>query len=526
MSRVQTGDSFSMKFSDQQKIADLEYLLQKAAEEISKLNEQNEYLENMNLNSDSNCQEEITNLKQQLEQKQKSIKKLQIKCINYENQLRENGNRLKDSQVTIHQHKFKTNKENKENNSTRTSMCAQFNLKALEDAEQFLNEGRIYSSRIVKFQKSPETLPQTESKQETFDSLINDELKLELSNFIEYKQNLLSQVSENLEQLKQYQQQSQFNQYVQILIDNLNAMIENNRQLKDKLNQSMEQNRLLISQFKLFLKFNERPSEVLKPDLDQFKVFDQYNQIIIKLTQSLQDLKGQYKQLQLQHIESIKENQILYNKLQEQTNSDSLKELELIKNELTNIFDDVELLNQEYESQSMIQLNQINKIIDGQKIETDNTILQEIQSRISELVSENKQMKRQYVDIIFQIIARMIKDNKQQIQKKIEANQQFQDSLQWLLQSTKRDVSFETLQIETEILRQFILQPQDYQQFNYVIDIQSRLIQKLMDQMKRNNIKNVFNTDILQELRQYTQAIEGLPECLSERIDIKLLLKQ
>ncbi|KAM3135177.1 hypothetical protein pb186bvf_012642 [Paramecium bursaria] len=47
-----------------------------------------------------------------------------------------------------------------------------------------------------------------------------------------------------------------------------------------------------------------------------------------------------------------------------------------------------------------------------------------------------------------------------------------------------------------------------------------------MDQMQRNNIKNVFNTGILQELRQYTQAIEGLPECLSERIDIKLLLKQ
>ncbi|KAM3135175.1 hypothetical protein pb186bvf_012640 [Paramecium bursaria] len=120
MSRVQTGDSFSMKFSDQQKIADLE-------------------------------RQAIQQLEQK--QKQKSIKKLQIRCINYDYQLRENGNRLKDSQVTIHQHKFKTNKENKENNSTRTFMCAQLNLKALEDAEQFLNEGRIYSSRMVKFKK-------------------------------------------------------------------------------------------------------------------------------------------------------------------------------------------------------------------------------------------------------------------------------------------------------------------------------------------------------------------------------------
>ncbi|KAM3135176.1 hypothetical protein pb186bvf_012641 [Paramecium bursaria] len=206
----------------------------------------------------------------------------------------------------------------------------------------------------------------------------------------------------------------------------------------------MEQNRILISQFKLFLKFNERPSEVLKPDLDQFKVFDQYNQIIIKLTQSLQDLKSQYKQLQLQHIESIKQNLILYYKLKEQSNSDSLKELELIKNQLTNIFDDMELLNQENESQSQIQMNKINKIIDGQKLK----LIIQYYKRFNP-----EQVNQQYVDIIFQIIARMIKDNKQQIQKKIEANQQCQDSLQWLLQSTKRDVSFETLQIETEILR-------------------------------------------------------------------------
>ncbi|CAD8143125.1 unnamed protein product [Paramecium pentaurelia] len=594
-------------------LQDYEYLLQKSAEELTKVKEQNQFLEQQlasvqpfhhNQQQYSTFQfnksdllieqlkQENADLKLKLETKTKAHKKLKTKLKQHEQIMQENENLKRDIQDLLKEKiNNKENRQNLINQSTKTpqqqqqqnvnqapcnnfkldlSLASNFNFKGLEEADKFLQETKIQSSRVSKMQTIP--TPKRYQEIQTIEINFSDfDLQNNLSiqqEFVQFIEQVIFKANNQLNQRIQTSQIDNFiksNQDLETQIIQLSEevwILREKNKIQQEIIKQLKHNLECCDQKDIeeLIKLNQQANDFIEIQQQEIKSLSelviqteqellQKSQIILDNIQiiekaikkatiqdNIQDenkenqscisnQKLQKKQTKSSNYSSLQSTQTL-NKQSPQLSID-LQEYNEMKTNFQKVFQEVEqfqqLLNefQEQEQNNNISNQDLFEILELFQEEfsyRENTsIKDQIKYYITQTLNQNELLKNKYLDLIYKVILNQIKTDTRRTELLVKNDQKLQDALKWLLQNTKRSQSVQTIIYNCDILTDMIVKKLNnstrMSELHEIITMQMKVIYTLLQslQIGKNNLQS-SRTILVKNEKQETLMNEAIQD--------------
>ncbi|CAK62158.1 unnamed protein product (macronuclear) [Paramecium tetraurelia] len=602
-------------------LQDYEYLLQKSAEELTKVKEQNQLLEqqlatvqpfhhnqqqqqystfqfNKNDLLIEQLKQENADLKLKLETKTKAHKKLKSKLKQYEQIMQENENLKRDIQDLLKEKiNNKENRQNFLNQSSKThqtniqqqnvnqascnkfkldlSLASNFNFKGLEEADKFLQETKIQSSRVSKLQTIP--TPKRCQEIQTIEINFSDfDLQNTLSLQQEFVQFIEEAISKAINQLNQRIQTSQIENFIKSNADLESQIIELSEEVwilreKNKIQQEfIKQLKSNLEQydqrdFQELIKLNQQANDVIQ---NQQQEIQSLQELVIKTEQELQqkseiildniqNIEKAVKQLTIQENiqdenkenqscfsnQKIQKKQIKYSSLQSTSTlskqppqpSVDFQEFNEMKTSFQKIFTEVEQFQQlliefqEQEQNNSVSNQELFELLELFQEEfsyrENTTIKDQIKYYITQTLNQNELLKNKYLDLIYKVILNQIKTDTRRTEQLVKNDQKLQDALKWLLQNTKRSQSVQTIVYNCDILTEMIVKKLNnstrMSELHEIITMQMKVIYTLLQslQIGKNALQSSRTVLVKNEKQEnlMNEAIQDLKE-LNKRI--------
>ncbi|CAD8212239.1 unnamed protein product [Paramecium octaurelia] len=604
-------------------LQDYEYLLQKSAEELTKVKEQNQFLEqqlasvqpfhhnqqqqqqqystfqfNKNDLLIEQLKQENADLKLKLETKTKAHKKLKSKFKQYEQIMQENENLKRDIQDLLKEKiNNKENRQNFLNQSSKThqtttqqqnvnqascnkfkldlSLASNFNFKGLEEADKFLQETKIQSSRVSKLQTIP--TPKRCQEIQTIEINFSDfDLQNTLSLQQEFVQFIEEAISKAINQLNQRIQSSQIENFIKSNADLESQIIGLSEEVwilreKNKIQQEfIKQLKSNLEQydqrdFEELIKLNQQANDVIQ--IQQLEI-SSLQELVIKTEQELQqkseiileniqNIEKAIKQLAIQENiqdenkenqscfsnQKVQKKQIKYSSLQSTSTvskqppqlSIDIQEFNEMKTSFQKIFSEVEQFQQiliefqEQEQSNGVSNQELFELLELFQEEfsyrENTTIKDQIKYYITQTLNQNELLKNKYLDLIYKVILNQIKTDTRRTEQLVKNDQKLQDALKWLLQNTKRSQSVQTIVYNCDILTEMIVKKLNnstrMSELHEIITMQMKVIYTLLQslQIGKNALQSSRTVLVKNEKQEnlMNEAIQDLKE-LNKRI--------
>ncbi|CAD8050572.1 unnamed protein product [Paramecium sonneborni] len=598
-------------------LQDYEYLLQKSAEELTKVKEQNQFLEqqlasvqpfhpnqqqystfqfNKNDLLIEQLKHENSDLKLKLETKTKAHKKLKSKFKQYEQIMQENQNLKQDIQDLLKE-KI-NNKENRNhllNQTLKThssnqqpqqnfnqapansikldlSLASNLNFKALEEADKFLQETKIQSSRVSKLQTipTPKRFQEIQTIEINFSDFdIQNNLNLQ-QEFIKYIEEVISRATNELNNRIKTQQIENFITSYSNMEQQILGLSEEVWVLREKNKIQQEFIKQLKSNLEQFnainlgelIKINQSANDFIETQQQEIQSLQE---TIIKMEQEflqnssiiLETFQNSNKEIKNQKIqENIqdenKENQSCFSNQKHQkkqiksSNYSSqqsisiqnkqppqpqidIQEFKEMKINFQKIFLEVEQFQQlliEFQEQEQNNISnqdlfELLELFQEEFSYRENTSLKDqIKYYIIQTLSQNELLKNKYLDLIYKVILNQIKTDTRRTELLVKNDQKLQDAMKWLLQNTKRSQSVQTIVYNCDILTEMIVKKLNnstrMSELHEIITMQMKVIYTLLQslQIGKSNLQSSRTILVKNEKQEIlmNEAIQDLKE--------------